>query len=243
MKSFQFSMLALLYILLMPTAAKAAYSYENGIYCYNLNDSTLGVCYKTIDEAHQVNCSEFDESSVTVTRTSETTFQAGDVNGDGQVNVSDITCLIDLILNGGNSISGDVNNDGQVTVSDITILIDLILGGNQAKPCTYLIVKMNDNNIRDYEFKIGEDYKLKIVKSGLISYLVITADGQRLRIPLNSIKQLRYEERMDTMSLSSSQQNLDLQEIVTGTHDILGDSTSEEFEFNSSSQTIKTVKP
>lgn len=242
MKSFQFSMLALLYILLMPTVAKATYSYENGIYCYNLNDSTLGVCNKTIDEAHLANSSEYDEPSATVMLTGETAFQTGDVNGDGQVNVSDITCLIDMILNGGNSEGGDVNNDGQVNVSDITILIDLILGGNQAKPCTYLIVKMN-NNIRDKEFKIGEDYKLEIVKSGLISYLVITVDGQSLRIPLNSIKQLLYEERMDTMSLSSSQQDIDFQEIVTGSHDILEDITSQEFEYNSSSQTIKTVKP
>ena len=53
----------------------------------------------------------------------------GDVNGDGQVNISDVTDLIDLLLTGtgaGNA-AADVNGDGQVNISDVTDLIDMLL--------------------------------------------------------------------------------------------------------------------
>ena len=52
----------------------------------------------------------------------------GDVNGDGEVDVRDITALIDVIMN---SISdnprADVNGDGDIDVRDITALIDIIM--------------------------------------------------------------------------------------------------------------------
>lgn len=56
----------------------------------------------------------------------------GDVNGDGEVNVSDINVVIDIILGGNYNDDtkrrADVNNDGEIGVSDINMLIDLILG-------------------------------------------------------------------------------------------------------------------
>ena len=54
----------------------------------------------------------------------------GDVNGDGRVNVSDVTELINMILGVTtmNKTRADVNGDGQVNVSDVTALINLILG-------------------------------------------------------------------------------------------------------------------
>ena len=52
----------------------------------------------------------------------------GDVNGDGEVDVRDITALIDVIMN---SISdnprADVTGDGDIDVRDITALIDIIM--------------------------------------------------------------------------------------------------------------------
>ena len=52
----------------------------------------------------------------------------GDVNGDGEVDVRDITALIDVIMN---SISdnprADVNGDSDIDVRDITALIDIIM--------------------------------------------------------------------------------------------------------------------
>ncbi|MDO4511474.1 MAG: leucine-rich repeat protein [Bacteroidales bacterium] len=53
----------------------------------------------------------------------------GDVNGDGQVNVSDVTALISRILGTASFADKvcDINGDGQVNVSDVTALIALIL--------------------------------------------------------------------------------------------------------------------
>ena len=54
----------------------------------------------------------------------------GDVNGDGRVNVSDVSALINMIL-GLETMDqehADVNGDGRVNVSDVTALINIILG-------------------------------------------------------------------------------------------------------------------
>lgn len=57
--------------------------------------------------------------------------QAGDVNGDGNSNISDVTALIDYLLTGNTSVinveSADVNTDGTVSISDVTALINLLL--------------------------------------------------------------------------------------------------------------------
>ena len=53
----------------------------------------------------------------------------GDVTGDGNVNVSDVTTLIDCILKGNTLAGADCNMDGRVNVSDVTSLIDFVLKG------------------------------------------------------------------------------------------------------------------
>ena len=54
----------------------------------------------------------------------------GDVNGDGRVNVSDVSALINMILGltPMDKTRADVNGDGRVNVSDVTALINIILG-------------------------------------------------------------------------------------------------------------------
>ena len=55
---------------------------------------------------------------------------AADVNGDGVVNISDVTTLIEMILHGGPSHirpNGDINYNGETNISDVTTLIDLIM--------------------------------------------------------------------------------------------------------------------
>ncbi len=54
----------------------------------------------------------------------------GDVNGDGRVNVSDVTALINMILGitPVDQARADVNGDNKVNVSDVTALINIILG-------------------------------------------------------------------------------------------------------------------
>ena len=53
----------------------------------------------------------------------------GDVNGDGKVDVSDVTALINHILGTAsyNAESCDINADGIINVSDVTALVNLIL--------------------------------------------------------------------------------------------------------------------
>ena len=58
-------------------------------------------------------------------------FTVGDVNGDGAVNIADVTSLIDYLLGNGASINvdaADVNGDGAVNIADVTALIDNLLG-------------------------------------------------------------------------------------------------------------------
>ena len=53
----------------------------------------------------------------------------GDIDGDGVVNITDVTILIDILLSGAFApASADVYNDGIVNISDVTALIDMLLG-------------------------------------------------------------------------------------------------------------------
>jgi len=77
--------------------------------------------------------------SVSVNAQTET----GDLNGDGNVNKGDLTCLIYKILRleeGDDTY--DVNNDGKVDITDVTSLIGIIVSNNQEKP--FLI---SENNV------------------------------------------------------------------------------------------------
>ncbi len=56
--------------------------------------------------------------------------QTGDVDGDGKVNIDDVTTLINMLLNGGTTSSGaDVDANGKVNIDDVTTLINLLLNG------------------------------------------------------------------------------------------------------------------
>jgi len=58
----------------------------------------------------------------------------GDVNSDGDINISDVTVLIDRVL-AGKAMDGcceecaDVNGDGTIDITDVTALIDMVLAG------------------------------------------------------------------------------------------------------------------
>ncbi len=57
----------------------------------------------------------------------------GDVNGDGNVNISDVTALINYLLSGNDSNiqpdNADMNSDGGINISDVTTLINKLLRG------------------------------------------------------------------------------------------------------------------
>ena len=63
--------------------------------------------------------------------TDQYSYLLGDLNNDGEVNISDVTTLIDILLSDGIDADtlrrGDLNGDGEVNISDITTLIDILL--------------------------------------------------------------------------------------------------------------------
>ena len=56
----------------------------------------------------------------------------GDVNGDGEVNISDVTTLIDLLLSGEtiDNPAADCSLDGNINISDVSVLKDFLLNGH-----------------------------------------------------------------------------------------------------------------
>ena len=58
----------------------------------------------------------------------------GDVNGDSEVTISDVTSLIDYLLSGDasaiNTDAADCNQDNGVSIADVTALIDYLLSGS-----------------------------------------------------------------------------------------------------------------
>lgn len=55
----------------------------------------------------------------------------GDINGDGNIAINDVTNLIDQLLSSDELPAyADVNGDGVVTIKDVTVLIDMLLSSN-----------------------------------------------------------------------------------------------------------------
>ena len=69
---------------------------------------------------------------VSITAFGASAATSGDVNGDGEVNISDINAVIDMILGGRVDPNGDVNGDGEVNISDVSSIIDILLGGGSS---------------------------------------------------------------------------------------------------------------
>ena len=60
---------------------------------------------------------------------SEISEATGDIDGDGEINVGDVTALINKLLNVASFDDDvcDINGDGEVNVTDVTSLINMIL--------------------------------------------------------------------------------------------------------------------
>lgn len=71
----------------------------------------------------------FENTSCTVSVVEP--FLLGDVNGDGKVNVSDVSVLINSLMNGNeaelNLQTADINGDGTVNITDVSMLINQIM--------------------------------------------------------------------------------------------------------------------
>ena len=62
----------------------------------------------------------------------EPSADPGDVNGDGKMNISDVTALINLLLSNGElPATADFNNDGIVNIRDVTAIVNYLLSNPQ----------------------------------------------------------------------------------------------------------------
>ena len=60
---------------------------------------------------------------------SDTPIKRGDINGDGNVNISDVTALVNIILGKEKeNIAADVDENGTISIADVTALVNIILG-------------------------------------------------------------------------------------------------------------------
>lgn len=59
-------------------------------------------------------------------------FLLGDVNGDGFVNITDVTCLVNYIMNPESTTiifkAADINSDGMINITDAVGIVNIILG-------------------------------------------------------------------------------------------------------------------
>ena len=80
---------------------------------------------------HAKNKCYLDDIKLHYTDTWGPEIVTGDVNGDGEVSISDVNAVIDLILGGRDDAElrerADVNQDGEISISDVNMIIDLIL--------------------------------------------------------------------------------------------------------------------
>ena len=81
----------------------------------------------------------------------------GDIDANGAVNVSDVACLINMILGivPMNYAAADIDCNGIVNVSDVTALINIILGVNHSDPGIGTEFVLEANNFKFECDKVG----------------------------------------------------------------------------------------
>ena len=101
--------------------------------CYTVKGLTDGI-YEYLVKAIYTDGSESVWSNIqNVTLKGGTEeLLVGDVNHDGEVNISDVTSIIDYLLGTSSDNfdkeAADVNHDGEINISDVTTLVDMLLG-------------------------------------------------------------------------------------------------------------------
>ena len=73
-----------------------------------------------------------NKEMVTLAGSAAHQYKTGDVNHDGNVNIADVTALIDHLLGSGNvcTTCANVNGDESINIADVTALIDILLSSN-----------------------------------------------------------------------------------------------------------------
>ncbi len=94
---------------------------------YTVENLTENATYEYKVKAIGANAESDWSNIIEVALANQPQWLQGDVNHDGEVDVRDITALIDVIMNSSVNPEADVNRDGDIDVRDITALIDIIM--------------------------------------------------------------------------------------------------------------------
>jgi len=110
------------------TASSNANSYQANWLNAEVESDTTMLIYQYYPGAHM--------TLWRVTRHGGHSYNTGDVNHDGEMNITDVTALIDRVLNGTTmagccDICADINGDNDINITDVTLLIDMVLAGGQ----------------------------------------------------------------------------------------------------------------
>ena len=118
------------------------------------------------------------------------TAATGDVNSDGEVNISDVNALIDMILSEDSDAAGDVNCDGEINISDVNALIDIILGGGVVDELTPKDIELDFSALTEgteviQEDEDEEDYGDYVENTSWSTTVNITFDGETATVTGN----------------------------------------------------------
>lgn len=122
----------------------------------------------------------------------------GDLNGDGKVNINDVTLLINVVLSvdgDDGSLIGDVDGNGIVNIMDVTRLIDMVLGVPSTQLYSTILVTSTDGIT--IEYLLDENSKIRIEKPAFI----IETDGMVVSYELGYMAQLRYGQKQIVTNL------------------------------------------
>ena len=143
----------------------------------------------------------------------------GDVNGDGEVNISDVNALIDMILGSAADSSGDVNHDGEVNISDVNTVIDIILGGTVVEEITPKDIELDFSDLTEGSEVIPDDeddldYGDYVENTTWSTTVRITFDGETATVSGNPASVLVTKDGAH-VTISSTAKRVRF--IVTGT--------------------------
>ena len=99
---------------------------------YTFSNRTNATLYVPKGSKRAYQAAEYWKEFKEIIEIEVSSYVLGDANGDGVVNVSDVTAVINKILGKDpqpfNEAAADVKADGIIDVSDVTAIINIILG-------------------------------------------------------------------------------------------------------------------
>ncbi len=90
--------------------------------------STIGLQYTFNNSYAEAAMPLSDGDALFITTRTPQSYELGDFNEDGMIDVLDVVGLVNTVLSGGYAAPADMNQDGISDILDIVSLVNLILG-------------------------------------------------------------------------------------------------------------------